>query len=114
MGVGLLVRSSGRFRHQSHSVGFREGASQAPPIFITKTAQMGGLCILCKSFNAVGADLDATSANFGPLKVGLLTSLTGGIVVTTQKDAAGNHARTFLAVGAFDGHIRVYKTLAWT
>ena len=59
---------------------------------------------LREGLDAVGAHLYALGADFCPLEIGLLAGFTRWIVVAAQKDAAGNHAGTFLAVGAFDGH----------
>lgn len=62
---------------------------------------------LREGLDAVGAHLYALSANFRPLEIGLLACFAGRIVVAAQKHAAGDHAGTFMTIGAFDGHMRV-------
>lgn len=63
-----------------------------------------GLASLGEGLDAVGADAHALAIHAGPLKVWLLASLSGWVVVTTQKHAAGNHSGSFIALWAFDGH----------
>lgn len=80
-------------------------------VFLRESSKLG---VFCESFYAIGADLDAGAVHAGPLEVGFLAGLTGGIVVTAQKDTASDHAGTFFAAGAFNGHRRSDKRLAWT
>ena len=47
------------------------------------------------------------SSTFAHWRLGLLSALAGRVIVTAQKDTAGDHAGTFLATWAFNGHSEV-------
>lgn len=57
-----------------------------------------------EGLDAVRAHFYTLAVNLGPLEVGFLSALAGRVIMTAQKDAAGDHAGTFLATWAFNGH----------
>ena len=57
-----------------------------------------------EGLDAVGAHLNALAIHAGPLEVRIFTALARRIVVTAQKDTAGDHAGPLLTQWAFDGH----------
>lgn|GEM_PF-6953355 len=69
--------------------------------------------------NTVRAHTDAlardstNSRESRPLKIWFLAGFAGRVVVTAQKHSAGNHAGTFIALGAFDGHSLDIVTENW-